>query len=71
MAMPHKGLRQVLLQYPDALRTTITEGLLVYAATGSTGLSGLSPETLVRARRILRSTPSPRWSTLLAAIVHG
>ncbi len=64
-------MRQVLLQYPEAFRTTITEGLLVYATTGSVGPSAPSPETLVRARRILRTTPNPRWSTLIAAIVHG
>lgn len=64
------GLRQVLLQYPDAFRTTITEGLLAYAATGSAG-SSPSPDTLVRARQILRRIPNPRWSGLIAAIVHG
>lgn len=65
------GLREVLLQYPDAFRTTMTEGLLVYAATGSAGSAAPSPETLVRARQILRRLPNPRWSTLIAAIVHG
>jgi hypothetical protein len=64
------GLRQILLQYPDAFRTTIAEGLLAFAATGLAG-SSPSPDTLVRARQILRRIPNPRWSTLIAAIVHG
>jgi hypothetical protein len=62
-------LRQVLLQRPDAFRTTITERLLAYSATGSTKLDNGTPGTLLRARQILRSTPQPRWSALIAAIV--
>jgi len=64
-------LRQALLQRPDAFRTTITEQLLAYAATGSVTLSSVTPATLVQARRILRSAPHPRWSTLIAAIVQS
>jgi hypothetical protein len=64
-------LRQVLLQWPDAFRTTITEKLLVYVATGAITPSSGSPDTLFRARQILRGMPNPRWSTLIAAIVHG
>jgi hypothetical protein len=62
-------LRQVLLQRPDAFRTTITERLLAYSSTGSAVPSSGTPETLIRARQILRSTQKPRWSALIAAIV--
>jgi hypothetical protein len=65
-------LRQALLQRPDAFRTTIVEGLLAYAGAGSVaGQGGGTPATLVQARRILRATPAPRWSTLIAAIVRA
>ena len=63
-------LRQVLLQHPEAFRTTIVEKLLVYAVTGSVGPASGTPDTLIQARRILRSTPNPRWSALIAAIVR-
>jgi hypothetical protein len=63
-------LRRVLLQYPEAFRTTITEKLLIYASAGSVGPTSATPESLVRARQILRGTPSPRWSTLIAAVVQ-
>jgi len=59
----------VLLTQADAFRTNITEKLLVYAATGSVSPTSGTPETLVRARQILRSTPQPRWSQLIAASV--
>jgi len=64
-------LRQVLLQYPEAFRTTIAEALLIYSSPGSVAPSGGTPETLIRARRILSSTPTPRWSALIAAIVQA
>jgi hypothetical protein len=64
-------LRQVLLQRPDAFRTTITERLLVYLSTGSTDPSGGTPGTLIRARQILHSAPKPRWSALIAAVVRA
>ena len=63
-------LRQVLLQRPDAFRTTITEKLLVYSSGGSAGKTRSTPETLIRAREILRSMQSARWSALIAAIVR-
>jgi hypothetical protein len=63
-------LRQVLLQRPDAFRTTITEKLLAYSSTGSAAAFSGTPETLIRARQILRGTPQPRWSALIAAIVQ-
>ena len=64
-------LRQALLQRPEAFRTTIVEGLLAYAGAGSVpGPVAGTPATLVQARRILRGTPAPRWSTLIAAIVR-
>ena len=48
----------------DAARTTIVEKKpLVYASTGLVNVSSGSPETLVRARQTLRTTPNPRWST--------
>jgi len=62
-------LRQVLLQRPDAFRTAITERLLTYASTGSAAPINGTPETLIRARQILHSTPKPSWSALIAAIV--
>jgi Protein of unknown function (DUF1592)/Protein of unknown function (DUF1588) len=64
-------LRRVLLQHPDAFRTTIAEKLLVFAATGSVGPTSGTPESLVRAMAILRNTPAPRWSQLIAAIVRA
>jgi len=63
-------LRQVLLERPDAFRTTIIEKLLVYSSTGSVAPSTGTPETLIQARQILRSMPKPRWSALIAAIVR-
>jgi uncharacterized protein DUF1592/uncharacterized protein DUF1588 len=63
-------LRRLLLQYSEAFRTTIAEQLLVYSSAGSVARSGGTPETLIRARQILHSTPAPRWSALLAAIVQ-
>lgn len=64
-------LRQALLQYPEAFRTTIVEKLLVYSAAGSVGPSGGTPETLIRARQILRAASKPRWSALIAAVVQA
>jgi Protein of unknown function (DUF1588) len=64
-------LRQVLLHYPEAFRTTIAEQLLIYSSTGSVAPASGTPETLIRARRILRSTSKPRWSALIAAIVQA
>jgi len=63
-------LRRVLLTRADAFRTNITEKLLVYAATGLVSPTSGTPETLVRAREILQSTPQPRWSELIAAVVR-
>jgi hypothetical protein len=62
-------LRQGLLQYPDAFRTTITEKLLVYAANGSAAPSSGTPATLIRARQILGGIEKPQWSAIIAAIV--
>jgi Protein of unknown function (DUF1592)/Protein of unknown function (DUF1588)/Protein of unknown function (DUF1585) len=61
-------LRNVLLQYPEAFRTTITEGLLIYAS--GKPLNSRTPDTLIRARQILRSVPNPRWSAIIASIVR-
>jgi Protein of unknown function (DUF1592)/Protein of unknown function (DUF1588) len=62
-------LRQVLLQRPEAFRTTITEQLLAWPPAASFVPSGGTPETLVEARQILGHIQKPRWSTLIAAIV--
>jgi hypothetical protein len=64
-------LRHVLSRYPEAFRTTITEKLLIFAAVGSVGPTSATPESLVGARQILRGTPNPRWSTLIAAVVQS
>jgi hypothetical protein len=78
-------LRDVLLQRPDAFRTTITEKLLVYASGKPMSASRMTPDTLVRARQILRfgaasqaaSNRSPvnlkpiRWSSIIAATVRA
>ena len=63
-------LRQILLRHPEAFRTTVTEKLLVYASTGSVTPTSATPQSLIGARRILRNTPQPRWSTLIAAIAR-
>jgi len=63
-------LRQVLLQRPEAFRMTITEKLLTYAAAGAVTPNSGTPETLIQARQILRSTPNPRWSDLIAGVVR-
>ena len=62
-------LREVLLQRPDAFRTTITEQLLAYADGRPVNASRMTPDTLVRARQVLHSATPARWSTLLAGIV--
>ena len=62
-------LRNVLLQRPDAFRTTITEKLILYAAGQPVTDSRLSPHTLVRARQVLGGTNGARWSSIIAAIV--
>ena len=62
-------LRKVLLQRPEAFRTTITENLLVYAAGKPIGSTRPSPDTLMRARQILRAQ-NARWSAIIAGIVR-
>jgi hypothetical protein len=64
-------LRGILLKYPDAFRTTITEKLLAYLESGSTNPTKWSPDNLIRARRILDSVPEPRWSTIIEAVVQA
>jgi len=63
-------LRKVLLQRPEAFRTTITENLLIYASGKPQGSTRPSQETLLRARQILRGVQNPRWSTIIAGIVR-
>lgn len=65
-----QDLRLVLLARPDAFRTTITEALLVYMASGATKVNSGTAATLFDARRILRDVPDVRWSTLIAEIVR-
>ena len=63
-------LRRVLLQHPDAFRTTITEKLLDYASAKSPSASLMAaPDTLIRARQILRRATPTRWSSIIAAMV--
>jgi hypothetical protein len=63
-------LRQVLLQRPDAFRTAITEKLINFSSSGSLGQLRGTPESLVRARQVLRNATSARWSGLIAEIVR-
>jgi hypothetical protein len=63
-------MRAALLQRPDAFRTAITEELLAFASGRPVAPAGGTPETLIRARQILRHTPKPRWSDLIAAAVR-
>ena len=63
-------LRSVLLQRPDAFRTTITEKLLIYASGRPVSASSMATDTLVRARQILRTATPTRWSSIIAAIVR-
>src|SRR5262249_24601105 len=63
-------LRSVLLQRPEAFRTTITENLLVYASGKPVSPAQRSPDPFIRARQILRSAQNPRWSAIIAAIVR-
>jgi len=65
-------LRQVLLQRPEAFRTTMVERLLIYSATGTVAVRKPgAASTLIDARRILRATPEPRWSSLIAAVARA
>jgi hypothetical protein len=65
-------LRNVLLQRPEAFRTTITEQLLVYASGKPVSASRTAPPgTLVRARQILRGVKPARWSSIIAAVVRA
>jgi hypothetical protein len=64
-------LRGVLLQRPDAFRTTIAEQLLAYADGRPVSASRMPPDTLVRARQILRSATPTRWSSLIAGVVRA
>ena len=63
------GLREVLLQRPEAFRTTITEKLVVFAS-GQPVTASETPDTLIRARQTLRFAQQPRWSSIIAAIVR-
>jgi hypothetical protein len=64
-------LRQILLQYPDAFRTTITEKLVAWTASGVVSPFKSSPEDLIRARRILTGMSKPRWSAIIAAVARN
>jgi hypothetical protein len=64
------GLRTVLLQYPEAFRTTITEKLLAYSADKPANRWTVTPGTLVRARRVLGGSRPARWSSIIAAVVR-
>ena len=64
------ALRNVLLQRPDAFRTTITEKLLVFSFGRSASALPTTPETLIRARQTLYAAEAVRWSSIIAAIVR-
>lgn len=63
-------LRTVLLQYPDAFRTTITEKLLVFASGKPVSGARVTPGTLIRARQTLNGAQAVRWSSIIAGIVR-
>jgi hypothetical protein len=63
-------LRRVLMGRPDAFRTVITEKLVLFASGSPVNARRMTPGTLLRARQILNATPSPRWSSLIAAVVR-
>ena len=63
------ALRKVLLERPEAFRTTITEKLIAWTSTGKANGNG-TPDTLIEARQILNQTAKPRWSALIAATVR-
>lgn len=63
-------LRNVLLQRPDAFRTTITERLIVFASGTSASAPRTTPETFIRARQTLHGVETANWSSIIAAIVR-
>jgi hypothetical protein len=63
-------LREVLLTRPDAFRTAIVEKLLVHAS-GRPVTSRPTPESLLRARQVLRTAKPPRWSSVIASIARA
>ena len=63
-------LRQVLLQRPDAFRTAVTEKLVAYAAGSQVSGQRMTPDTLIRARTILRDAAAVRWSSIIAGLVR-
>ena len=64
------GLRDTLLQYPEAFRTTITEKLLIYADSQTVSGSRVTAATLVRARQTLHAAQTVRWSSIIASIAR-
>jgi hypothetical protein len=62
-------LRNALLQYPNAFRTTVTEKLLAYAWGKPVSASRMTPDTLVPARHVLRNATPVRWSSIIAGVV--
>jgi hypothetical protein len=60
----------VLLQRPDAFRTTITERLVVFASGKPVNASRMTPGTLIRARQALHGVEAASWSSVIAAIVR-
>ena len=63
-------LRQVLLQRPDAFRTTITEKLLVYAAAGTVAAFQRNARDADPGSTDSARDANPRWSDLIAAVVR-
>jgi hypothetical protein len=64
-------LRKGLLLRPDAFRTVITETLLVHASGQPMTAASSTPQTLMQARRLLRSKTATRWSSLIAEVVRA
>lgn len=64
------GLRETLLQYSGAFRTTLAEKLLIFAAGMPVNGTPVTTATLVRARQALHASQPPRWSALIAAVVR-
>jgi hypothetical protein len=64
------ALRNVLLQRPDAFRTTITERLVVFASGKPVNASRMTPGTLIRARQALHGVEAASWSSVIATIVR-
>jgi mono/diheme cytochrome c family protein len=64
-------MRNALLQWKEAFRTTLVERMVAFAEGASVKVELGTPATLARARQILRDPGQARWSTLIAAVVRA